>query len=124
MSTSDIDRMIDDWNKFLYHDIYFEMFAVLSDNEIVGSVSLYAHGNGMIGAGPIILEKHRRNGYGIKAVETALEYAKQKGYTKAVAQIRVNNTASIALHKKLGFSIINRRINRKGNEVYDLEKPI
>jgi RimJ/RimL family protein N-acetyltransferase len=124
MSISDIANMIDDWNTFLYNNVYFKMFAVLSDNEIVGSVSLYGQGNGIIGAGIRIIERYRKNGYGIKAVELALEYAKQKGYTKAVAQISVNNIASIALHKKLDFSIISKYINRKGNEVYDLEKPI
>jgi len=124
MSTSDIDNMINNWNKFLYDNVYFEMFAVLSDNEIVGSVSLYEQGDSIIGAGIRTIESHRNNGYGFKAVELALEHAKQKGYTKAVAQISVNNLASIALHKKLDFSIVSKYINRKGNEVYDLEKSI
>jgi len=124
MSFYDVENMVKDWNKLLYNNSYFEMFAVLSGDDIVGYVSLYEQGKSIIGAGIRILEKYRMNGYGSKAVELALELARQKGYVKAVAQINVNNKASISLHNKLGFSIVNRYINRKGNEVYDLEKPI
>jgi len=122
MSINDIIKMINNWNTYLYSGLYFEMFAVCSDDVIVGSVSLFDHENGKIGAGPTILEKYRKKGYGFSAVETALEIARKKGYAMAVAQIRVDNTASILLHEKLKFSVINKGINKKGNEVFYLEK--
>ncbi len=36
-------------------------------------------------------------------MKLAMKIAKNKGYKLVSQQIRVNNTASIALHKKLGF---------------------
>jgi len=124
MTPNDVYKMINDWNSLLYKNSYFEMFAVLSDNEIIGYVSLYEQGVNIIGAGIKILEKHRQNGYGYTAVMSALNYATQKGYTKAVAQISKYNTASLSLHRKLGFTVVNEEINRKGNEVFNLEKQI
>ena len=33
--------MIAEWNTKLFHGRYFEMFAVLAEGEIVGTISLY-----------------------------------------------------------------------------------
>ena len=40
MSHNEIEKMIEDWNTKEYDGKYFEMFAVVSDDAIVGSVSL------------------------------------------------------------------------------------
>ncbi len=124
LSPDEVVGMIDAWNTCLYEGSYYEMFAVLSRGEIVGSVSLFAHGDGAVSAGPEILAAHRKQGCGLQAVESALGIARQKGYARAVAQVRVTNAASIALHKKLGFTIMEKGINKKGNEVYLFEKQI
>lgn len=58
------------------------------------------------------------------AVRLALSHAKQQGYAKAVAWIRKNNVASLALHRKLGFMVISEGVSKKGYEVFKLEKQI
>lgn len=47
----------------------------------------------------------------------ALEYAKGKGYTVAVGDVRDDNTASIALHEKLGFEMDRKYVNKQGRAV-------
>ncbi|MGN0628016.1 MAG: hypothetical protein ACI4IW_00080 [Oscillospiraceae bacterium] len=37
----DVIKMIDRWNILDYNGNYFEMFGVVSDGEIVGTLSLY-----------------------------------------------------------------------------------
>lgn len=54
----------------------------------------------------------------------ALEYAKRIGFIKAVAQVRKDNSASIALHKKLGFIVCKQYTNKKGNPVFWFEKDL
>lgn len=49
----------------------------------------------------------------------AMEVAKNKGYKLVSQQIRVNNTASIALHNKLGFETDGYTYkNKKDNDVH------
>ena len=91
------------WDTKLYNGRYFEMFAVVNDEEIVGSVSLYQHSEYSVECGPEIWEDFRKKGYGYEAVNRALEIARKKGFKIAQAQILTDNYASIALHKKLGF---------------------
>jgi len=45
--------------------------------------------------------------------------AREKGYKKVFSRAAVNNIANVNLHKKCGFTIIEKTISTKGNEVYD-----
>ena len=47
-------------------------------------------------------EAQRQCGELLAAMGQAMTFVKQMGFTKAVAQVRTDNIASIALHKKLG----------------------
>ena len=61
----------------------------------------------------------------IKAMLLVMDKAKTMGYKVVSQQIGRNNTASIALHEKLGFETdeyIYR--NKKGNEVLIYIKPL
>lgn len=118
VAQSDLRKMINDWNTLKYNNRYFEMFAIEHNGEIVGSVSLYQHGNAVISAGPEVFSQYRRCGFAYQGVSLALDHAKKNGYKIAVAQVRKNNTASIALHKKLGFEIDHEFVNVHGNAVY------
>jgi RimJ/RimL family protein N-acetyltransferase len=118
MAQSKLLNMINDWNTMKYNDRYFEMFAIEQTGEIVGSVSLYQHCSSVISAGPEIFSLYRRCGYAFQGVSLALAHAKDNGYSIAVAQVRKNNEASIALHKKLGFDLDHEYVNKHGNEVY------
>ena len=103
---------------------YFELFAVMDDNLCVGFVSLYETAPVVISCGPEIKPQYRQQGYGYLAVRTALERANLMGYTKAIAQIRQDNTASIALHKKLGFTQCRSFLNRNGHSVFEFQKTL
>jgi len=103
---------------------YFELFAVRNGDIRVGIISLYETAPGEISCGPEIKPQYRKQGFACAAVCAALEYAKQIGYTKAVAQIRQDNAASIALHQKSGFTLCRSFTNKNGNPVLEFERPL
>lgn len=118
MTLYEIREMFAEWNKKEYSGKYFEMFAVIGDGEIVGTISLYEHSRSVVSFGPEIFEPYRRQGIGREAMILAMETAKTKGYRIVSQQIRADNTASLSLHIRLGFETdgyVYR--NRKGNEV-------
>lgn len=118
MTAAKIESMISEWNKKIYKGKYFEMFAVMDDDILVGTVSLYQHTSDCISAGPEIRTEYRRQGFAYQAIQAALQLAAKDGYKIAVAQVRKDNTPSIALHKKLGFEIDFDFINNKGKPCY------
>ena len=103
MSLDEVESLLKQWQEKEFEGKYCEMFAVINDAEIVGMISLYQHSENVISCGPEIFERYRKQGIGGEAMKLAMKIAKNKGYKLMLQQIRVNNTASIALHKKLGF---------------------
>ena len=118
MSAEQIEVLICDWSKKQFDGKYFEMFAIVSDGKIVGTVSLYQHSSEVVSIGPEVFGEYRRKGIGKEAVTLACQFAKEKGFKIVSQQIRLNNAASIALHRSLGFET-NGFVytNSKGNEV-------
>lgn len=118
LSVEQVESLICEWNQKQVNGKYFEMFAVLFDNNIVGTVSLYQHSTEVISIGPDIFEAYRQRGYAKQAMIYACDIAKKKGYKIVSQQIRINNIASLALHSSLGFET-NGLIytNSKGNQV-------
>ena len=118
LSVEEVETLIGDWNKKQLGGRYFEMFAIVFDGKIVGSVSLYQHSTEVISIGPEIFGEHRRKGFAKEAMRLACRMAKEKGFKIVSQQIRTNNTASIALHSSLGFET-NGLVytNAKGNQV-------
>ena len=118
LSSEQIVELIRDWNRKIFDGRYFEMFAVVSDNEIVGTISLYHHSSEVISIGPEIFSEYRRKGFAHEAMKQACSIAKNKGYKIVSQQIRTDNSASIALHLSLGFET-NGSVytNKKGNQV-------
>lgn len=106
-----------------YNGAHFELLAVMDGNRCVGVINFCGSGE-TVSCAPDIKPQFRKRGFGTAAVSLALEYAKTLGYTKAAAQVRQDNTASIALHRKLGFSLVSEFVNRKGQPVYAFEKAI
>lgn len=119
-----MDKMLSESLAKSHNGKYFELFAVMDGDICVGFVNLYETALGEISCGPEIKPQYRQQGYGYLAVRIALERANLLGYTKAVAQIRQDNTASIALHKKLGFTLCRSYTNKKGHPVLDFEKAL
>ncbi len=118
LSPEQIGSYVREWEQKKYRDRYFEMFAVICDDFIVGSVSLYEIGDGQIEAGPDIFERYRRKGFGKEAVLSALQTARVKGYRCAIAHVRTDNTASIALHETLGFHRRGETVDSNNRRVY------
>lgn len=115
-------EMIDASLAKMHDGSFFELFAVMDDALCVGFVSLYGLSDTEISCGPEIKPQYRKQGFAYHAVTLAMKYAKQIGYIKASAQVRRDNTASVALHHKLGFHVCGEGINKKGNPVFWFEK--
>lgn len=118
LSLKRIMDMIGEWNTLDYKGRYFEMFAVVIEGKIVGTISLYQHSQTVISIGPMIFDEYFGHGYGEAAMNRALEICLNKGYKIVCQQVRVTNAASISLHKKLGFETDNYVYkNQKGHDV-------
>lgn len=118
LSTEQIEALICDWDKKQFNGKYFEIFAIVSDEKIVGTISLYQHSSEVVSIGPEVFCEYRRKGFAKEAMVCACQMAKEKGFKIVSQQIRTNNAASIALHCSLGFET-NEFIytNAKGNQV-------
>ena len=118
ISLDEIKAMFAKWEEKEYGGKYFEMFAVIKDEEIVGTISLYQHSKSVVSCGPEVFEDYRKQGIGKEAMLLAMDIAKNMGFKLISQQIRRNNLASIALHDKLGFETDEYiYTNKKGNEV-------
>ena len=118
LSVDQIETLICEWNQERVNDNYFEMFAVVFDKNIVGTISLYQHSSNVVSIGPEIFETYRKKGFAKEAMIHACMIAKEKGYKIVSQQIRTNNTASLALHSALGFETNGSSYtNAKGNQV-------
>lgn len=118
MTVEDTRKLLTKWKEKEFDGRYFEMFAVVRDDEIVGSISLYQHSKNVVSCGPETFACYQRQGVAQTAMRLAMEYAKKKGYGLVLQQIRVDNYASIELHKKIGFETDGYVYkNRKGNDV-------
>lgn len=119
LKAREIQEMIDQWNQKEHEGKYFEMFAVTDGQTLVGSISLYQHTKSVVSLGSEIFMEYRRRGYASAAIRQAFQIAKNKGYRIVLDQVRTNNTASIALHEKLGFEADGYEYkNQKGSSVY------
>jgi RimJ/RimL family protein N-acetyltransferase len=114
----EVKTMIEKWNKKDYQGRYFEMFAITEDQEIKGTISLYQHTSSAVSIGLEIFLGYYRQGYGFQGEKLALEYAKKLGYKIAAGNVQVDNPASIALQKKLGFEIYREWITPNGQSMY------
>jgi len=83
--------------------------------EYVGGVSLHSvdSKNGVFSFGVVIDEPHRRKGYATDAVWVLLRYGfEERRYQKCNSAAVHTNPASIAMHRKLGFTEEGRRTRR------------
>lgn len=125
MSIKEIQDMIGDWNKLEFNGKYFEMFAVENNGKIVGTISLYQHSENVVSIGPEIFPIFQRQGFGVEAMNLALDLAKSRKYKIVFQQIKINNIPSINLHKRLAFETDDYCfMNKKGKEVLIFIKPL
>lgn len=124
MSPESMSKMMDESICKEHSGHYFEIFSVMNEDVCVGFVSLYGLSDTEISCGPEIKPQYRKHGFAYIAVKHSLEYAKQIGYTYAVAQVRQDNCASIALHRKLGFDLCEKFVNKNGHFVFLFKKSL
>ena len=79
--------MIDEWSTCLFRGRYFEMFAIISKEKIVGYVSLYEHSKTVASIGPFVIAQERCKGVATEAVSLLLQQQRAIGsysikYTK------------------------------------------
>jgi len=118
LSTEQVEALICDWGKKQFNGKYFEMYAIVSDEKIVGTISLYQHSSEVVSIGPEVFCEYRKKGFAKEAMICACQMAKEKGFKIVSQQIRTNNAASIALHCSLGFETSGHIFtNAKGNQV-------
>ena len=125
LTTDGAVAMIHEWNSGIHQGRYFEMFAVLSGNEIVGYASLLEHSHSTVFAGIEILRTEQNKGFGAQTLATLIDLAASKGYRIMFDQVRADNLASIKLHEKMGFEsdkYIYR--NQKNKEIILYIKPL
>ena len=118
MSESEVKALISEFNSGICQSTRTQMLAVETDNIIVGFVSLYEQGDGIASEGVEIYPPYRRRGYAYAALRQLLEQS--QSYHTITAQIRKDNAASLALHRKLGFQITDAFVNKRGHPVYSL----
>lgn len=96
LSIEEIRELFQKWNIKEYEGKYFEMFAIVKDEEVVGRIFLYQHSENVVSYGPEIFEGYCRQGFAKEAMTLAMDIAKSRGYKVVLQQIRVDNDASIA----------------------------
>ena len=108
----------------LHEGRYYESFAVRADGNLVGMVSLFEQPDGTVCDGVDIFPPFRRRGFAFQALTLLMDVARMRGFSVQTAQIRTDNEASIALHRKLGFVPGEVWINRNGREVRTWRKEL
>ena len=117
-------ELIAEFNAPTYQGKFQKFYAVENEAQIVGYVSIIEQTDGVFSVGAEIYQPFRRHGYAYNAIMQLFDLSKAMGYHTATGQVRQDNTASLALCKKLGFSVVNEAISQRGKSVYNLIKSI
>ena len=64
MSVEEIQSIICNWNKREYHGKYFEMFAIIYNGAIIGTISLFQRSDKIISIGTEVFSAYQRQGLG------------------------------------------------------------
>ena len=123
LSENALRDTIQEMNTNLYNGNYYEIFGVLNNGVLIGTFSFYQRESDMLENavyfGIEVSEENRMQGFGTRIVLMAFELANDKGYEKIFSRARVDNIASVNLHRKCGFIIIEKNQSNAGHEAYD-----
>lgn len=103
---------------------WFRQYAIRLEDCTVGTCSLYAQSDCAVLEGVDIFPTFRRCGLAAQTVTKLMDIARQQGYAVMTTQVRTDNTPSLALHRKLGFTASEPWINAKGREVVNFRKTL
>lgn len=121
---TDALKLIAEFNAPTYQGKVHKLLAITDNNQVVGYVSFIETENETVSIGVEVYAPFRRQGYAYTAISQLLTMANAYGYSTATGQVRKDNTASLALCRKLGFTIVNEGISKRGKPVYNLLKSI
>ena len=124
MAEDQAQSLIAEWGTCKYGEKLFLMMGIWLGVELVGTVSLFEETKERVSFGIEISPEFRRKGYATSATKQAMTEAKSLGYQTMTSQVRQDNIASIALHKKIGFTMTNATVNSRGREVFLYELPL
>ena len=96
MSVNEIKALFAKWKEKEFEGKYFEMFAVIKDNELVGMISLYKHSENVISCGPETFSCYRKQGIAEEAVRLVMDIAKRITYFRTLKSYSVNKLANLA----------------------------
>lgn len=100
----------------------YEQFCIRVHGCVVGTVSMCDHRDGVVSDGVEVFPPFRRCGFSQAALKLLMDMAAANGYRWMKAQVRTDNTASIALHRRMGFFTLSPYVNQRGNEVHSMLK--
>ena len=109
-SIENFENIIEGWKTSLG-------FCIVYNDEKVGFISLSEKQDKKLSWGTAIKEEYRGKGIAGEAFKLIVQEAKKRGYFTIISSCAKSNTASQALHKKVGFSLIKEEINQAGNEL-------
>ncbi len=124
MNQAEVIQLIDQFNTPTYEGKFHKFLAIEQEGQIAGYVSLIEQTEGVVSIGVEVYAPFRRQRCAYDSISLLFTLAKSYGYSTASGQVRKDNTASLALCKKLGFSVVNESVSRRGKPVYNLVKSI
>lgn len=98
-------------------------FVAETAGEIVGELLVIESGFGFGEIGMLVAADWRGRGIGTALVETAIDWARNRGLHKLTLSVFPHNEAAIALYRKCGFVEEGRRVKhlrRANGELWDL----
>ena len=94
-------------------------FIALNNGEPIGYTAFGSYSNDTVKIHKLYLHPNARgNGYGRKMIEFIAETARKQGISSLTLNVNRDNTNSIAIYKKLGFTIEKSIDNNIGNNFY------
>ncbi|MBQ8748524.1 MAG: GNAT family N-acetyltransferase [Oscillospiraceae bacterium] len=124
LNKADAVKLIAEFNAPTYQGQVNKLLAITDNVQVVGYVSFIETASATVSIGVEVYAPFRRQGYAYAALLQLLTMANAYGYHTAAGQVRKDNTASLALCRKLGFSIVSEGISKRGKPVYNLVKSI
>ena len=65
----------------------------------------------------VVYPKYRKQGYGIKLLENAIDFGHSKNALHLISQVEMSNKASVSAHISAGFGSLQQGFNNKGTEL-------
>ena len=80
MTLQAVLELIDEWNTCVYHERYFEAFAICSDDRLVGYVSLFEHSDSIVSFGAEVFTDELRKGYAFEGIVRPLTKSSRRSF--------------------------------------------